>query len=437
MSSIWNLSAEKPSFQSLEEDIKTDVLIIGGGMAGLLCGHRLQEAGVDCVICEANEICSGITQNTTAKITYHHGAIFDKMLRRFGPETTGLYVQANRVALDQYDKLCANMDCDFQRVNSYVYALMDREKIEAEARALEAIGCPASFRKNTGLPFSVAGAVEVPDQAQFNPLKFAYAIAKELPIYEHTRVLEVTPTGAKTAKGTIRAKSVLVATHFPFINKYGGYFLKMFQHRSYVIALQNAGDVNGIYVEEAEDGLSFRNYGDLLLMGGGGHRTGKQGGGWQELREMAEGYYPKATEVCHWATQDCKTLDDMPYIGPYSPRTPHLYVATGFNKWGMSSAMVSAMVLTDMVLGKENPYTTLFSPARNILRPQLAINALETAKSLLTPTVPRCPHLGCALKYNPQEHSWDCTCHGSRFAEDGALLNNPATGDLKIDGREK
>ena len=125
------------------------------------------------------------------------------------------------------------------------------------------------------------------------------------------------------------------------------------------------------------------------------------------------------------------TLDGIPYIGQYSKRTPDLYVITGFNKWGMTSSMVASMVINDLVQGKENPYADVFSPSRTVLRSQLFTNGFETVLNLLTPTKPRCPHMGCALKWNPQEHSWDCPCHGSRFARDGSLQDNPATRNLK------
>jgi len=187
-----------------------------------------------------------------------------------------------------------------------------------------------------------------------------------------------------------------------------------------------------MYLGAEEDGLSFRDYGDTLLLGGGGHRTGKKGGGWGPLVAFARRAYPKAKEVCRWAAQDCVTLDGIPYIGAYSGGTKGLYVATGFGKWGMTTAMAAAMLLTDLVRGKESPYAGLFSPSRGMmLRPQLAANVLESTVNLLTPTLPRCPHLGCALKYNPRERSWDCPCHGSRFGEDGRLLDGPATDGLK------
>ena len=185
-----------------------------------------------------------------------------------------------------------------------------------------------------------------------------------------------------------------------------------------------------MYLDGQKNGLSFRNYGSDLLLGGGGHRTGKPGGGWEALSAAAKEYYPQAKITRRWAAQDCMSLDGMPYIGPYSARTPGLYVATGFNKWGMTSSMVAARVLTDLITGKDSEYASLFSPSRSILRPQLAVNAWEATTNLLTFSKKRCPHLGCALKWNPQERTWDCPCHGSRFSEDGQLIDNPATGDL-------
>ena len=247
-----------------------------------------------------------------------------------------------------------------------------------------------------------------------------------------TKALELAPGQVVTNRGTVRAEHIIVTTHFPLLNKHGAYFLKLYQHRSYVLALANAPDVKGMYVDEGNTGLSFRNYGSLLLLGGGGHRTGKPGGGWRELEDFAKRHYPQATVAARWAAQDCMTLDGAPYAGRYSRGTEGLYAMTGFNKWGMTSSMAAALLLADLVQGKENPYAELFNPSRRLLRPQLAVNAWESALGLLTPTVPHCPHMGCALKYNPQEHSWDCPCHGSRFGEDGRLLDLPATDGKKL-----
>ena len=432
MDSIWQQNSETLDFPSLQSDIRTDVLIIGGGMAGILCAYMLNQAGVDCVLAEAEKICGGITKNTTAKITSQHGLIYEKLMREFGPESAKGYYAANEAALERYRTLCENIDCDFEEKDAFVYSLDDRKKIEKELAALEKIGAEAEFACGLPLPFSVAGAIKFPRQAQFNPLKFANAGTNGLTIYENTKVLELIGTTAVTDRGRIQAEKIIVATHFPFINKHGSYFLKLYQHRSYVIALENAPQVDGLYVDEKRKGMSFRNFKNLLLVGGGAHRTGKQGGNWRELREFVGQHYPGASEKCAWATQDCMTLDGVPYIGHYSARTENLYVAAGFNKWGMTTSMVSAMLLCDLVQGKENQYAGIFSPSRTILRWQLAVNGFEAVKNLLTPTSKRCPHMGCALKWNPDEHTWDCPCHGSRFQRDGQLIDNPATGDIKL-----
>ncbi len=431
MDSIWRENTAQPNFPTMPGSLKTDVLIIGGGMAGLLCAHVLKKAGVDCILVEAKKICDGVTGDTTAKITIQHGLIYDKLIHKFGQEQAHMYLHAQQKAVREFARLCQNISSDYEKQDSYVYSLDNRAKIEKEIAALNALGCKAVFSNADRLPFSVAGAVCVKDQAQFHPLKFAFEIAKDLPIYENTKVLELMPGKVLTNRGQISCKKIIVATHFPILNKNGSYFLKLYQHRSYVLALDGAQAVDGMYVDENAKGLSFRNYGKLLLLGGGSHRTGKQGGNWRELEVFSRKYYPSARIKGKWATQDCITLDGVPYIGQYSKNTPDLYVATGFNKWGMTSSMVSAMILSDLVQEKENEYASVFSPSRNILHPQLAVNAFESVMGLLTPTVPRCPHLGCALKYNKAEHSWDCPCHGSRFTESGKVINNPATDDKK------
>ena len=435
METIWERNATPVSFDTLNGNTDTDVLIIGGGIAGVLCAYKLKNAGVSCLLAEADRIFGGITKNTTAKITIGHGLIYDKLIRRFGEDKARLFLESQTRAGEEYARLCENIDCDYEKKDSFVYSLRDRKKIENEVSALRRLGVSAEFSEAEMLPMDTAGAVRVKDQAQFDPLKFLYEIAKDLPIREHTKVVELMPGKAVTDHGEIRYKKLIIATHFPILNKHGGYFLKLYQHRSYVLALKNAGNVGGMYVDEADTGLSFRNYGDILLLGGGGHRTGKDGGCWQELEAFAKKYYKNAEIVGKWATQDCMTLDGVAYIGRYSGSTPDVYVATGFNKWGMTNSMAAADILCDLVRGKENPYAEVFSPSRTVLRPQLAVNAFESAVGLITPTAPRCPHLGCALKYNRAEHTWDCPCHGSRFTEDGELIDNPATDDNRSIGK--
>lgn len=430
--SVWSDSVKLPEFDRLKGNIKTDVLIIGGGLCGILCAYFLKNAGVDYILVEGNRIASGNTKNTTAKITSQHGLIYNKLIDDFGFEKAKLYLRANQSALQKYADLCKNIDCDFEVKNSFVYSLKSRDLIEKEVLSVNRLGFPAEFFENTELPFKTKGAICFPSQAQFNPLKFIYAVCKDLNIFEKTFVREITPSTATTECGKIFAKKIIVTTHFPFINKHGGYFLKLYQHRSYVSAYKNCTDIKGMYVDETDKGMSFRAYNDLLLIGGGGHRTGKKGGCWNEIDNFANKYYPKSEVRYRWAAQDCMSLDNIPYIGQYGKNTSDLYVATGFNKWGITSSMVSAMILTDIIRGRQNDFSDLFSPQRNILKPKLFVNGFESAVNLLTPTPKRCPHLGCALKWNKAEHTWDCPCHGSRFEENGRLIDNPATGDAKI-----
>lgn len=430
MRSLWNETVTRHDFPTLESDIETDVLIIGGGIAGILTAYFLQQNDVPYILVEKDRICGGTTGNTTAKITFQHGLCYHKMLQNSGLERADMYLQANRMAFGKYAALCREIDCGYEIKKNYVYATDDRQKLEDEISALSKIGYNAVFAKDLPLPINTVGAVCFEDQAQFHPLRFLYAVAKGLNIYEHTFVREMEGTTAVTDRARISAGKVIVTTHFPMINKHGSYFLKLYQHRSYVTALENAQNVDGMYVDESRTGFSFRNYGDLLLLGGGGHRTGKSGGNWDELRQFAREQYPRATERYFWAAQDCMSLDHIPYIGRYSKNTADLYTASGFNKWGMTGAMLSAVLLSDRICGRYNGFEEAFDPSRSIIRPQLFVNGFESIKNLLTPTKKRCPHLGCALKWNPAEHSWDCACHGSRFDESGKVLDNPANGDL-------
>lgn len=424
--SIWSNDIKIPEKETLSQDITTDVLIIGGGLCGILCAYFLHNQGIDYILVEGKKIASGITKNTTAKITSQHGLIYTDLIKQSGIEKAKSYLTANQIALSEYEKLCQNIDCDFEKRNSYVYSLYDRAKIENEVKAVNSLGFDASFVQETELPFKISGAIRFENQAQFNPLKFISAISKDLNIFENTFVYEFAPSKAITNKGTIRAKSIIVATHFPFLNKHGSYFLKLYQERSYVSAFKNVPVLNGMYLDENKSGLSFRSYKDTLLIGGNNHRTGKQSTAWEPLNNFAKKHYPHAELQFEWATQDCMSLDKIPYIGQYSKNTPDLYVATGFNKWGMTSSMVSAMILSDMIQGRKNEFSEVFSPQRSILKPQLFINGFESAINLLTPTTKRCPHLGCALKWNKHEHTWDCPCHGSRFEKNGDIIDNPA-----------
>ncbi len=430
MNSIWSESLKADKAKHLDGDLKTDVLIIGGGMAGVLIAYFLHQKGIDYSLIEGGRIGAGITKNTTAKVTAQHGLIYDNIIKKYGAIKAQLYLKANLKAIEIYQKLCKDIDCDFEEKPAFVYTLSQREKIEKEVMALERLKYPAEFVEKLPLPLNTKGAVKFPSQAQFNPIKFINGISKGLNIYEETFATSINKNMVITNRGVIRAKKVIIATHYPIINLAGLYSVKMFQHRSYVLALSNAPNVEGMYVDEAEKGLSFRNYKDLLIIGGGDHRTGKEGGNWRELRTFAENHYPQAKERYFWATQDCMSLDGIPYIGKVSKLYPDAYVATGFNKWGMTSSMVSAEILCDAILGKKSEFTETFKPNRSIFHKQLGVNVTEAAGNLLSLGGKRCSHLGCKLRWNSAEKTWDCPCHGSRYSEDGKVIDNPAKKDI-------
>lgn len=435
--SVWE-HTKMPEFPSASGEIKTDILVIGGGIFGLLTAYELQKNEVSCVVAESDRICGGVTSGTTAKVTFQHGLIYQKILREYGAEKAKMYLEANKNALKNIASLCRNIECGFQMVDSYIYSQNDRAALEREIKALEKIGFSAELCNNVELPFTTAGAVRFKNQAQFEPLKFLRGVIDQMikpngnvRIFEHTRIIDLKGNVALSKNAKITAEKIIVATHFPFVNTHGSYFLKLYQSRSNVIALENAPNVHGIYMDANTNGLSFRNFDDMLLIGGGAHKTGEQCR-LSELESFAAKNYPNSLIKFSWGAQDCMSLDGIPYIGNYSKLTPNMYVATGFNKWGMTSAMAAAEIIRGKILGKEEPYAEVFSPSRSILKKQLWINSANAVKNLLTPTAPRCPHLGCALKRNSAEHSWDCPCHGSRFTEDGKLLDNPANKNLRM-----
>ena len=430
MKSIWESTAELPSFPKIQKDYDTDVLIIGGGLCGILCAYELQKRGINYMLAEADKICKKTTANTTAKISSLHGVIYSKLIKDFGREKALLYYQANEEAIREYEMLCKDIDCDFKKTSAYAFTQNNKERILKEYSAMCDLGIDVTLEHSLNIPVDTLCGIRLDNQAEFNPLKLISVISRDLNIYESSRVSELIGTVAIVNGHIINAKRIIVATHFPFLNKHGLYFLKMYQHRSYAIAIKTAIKIDGIYIDDTEEGLSLRSYGEYVIIVGQGHRTGKGSLGWKGLEDIARKYFPGNKVVYRWATQDCMTLDGVPYIGEYSKGTDNLYVATGFNKWGITSSMIASKLLCDLLTGKENKYKELFNPSRSILKRQLAVNLWESLVGFFTFNKKRCPHLGCKLKWNKQEHTWDCPCHGSRFSKGGHLLDGPANKDL-------
>lgn len=442
MKSIWSQTTVLPKRNSLPGNKKTDVAIIGGGMAGILTAYYLSARGKQVIVIEADRIGSGQTQNTTAKITSQHDLFYHKLLKTYGFEKAKQYADANQHAILEYKNLIEkhSIHCHLEERPSYLYSTSVSEPLRKEADSARKLGIPAVFLSKTALPFSVHGAVRFDGQAQFHPLEFLKEISASLTIYENTRAISVTEHQIFTNHGTITAKQIVFACHYPFVNLPGFYFARMYQERSYVLAVKNAQILDGMYLGIDPNGYSFRTVDDILLFGGGSHRSGKKSSKptYETLRKAAADFWPDCEEITHWSAQDCMTLDHIPYIGQFSKSTPNWYVATGFQKWGMTTSMVSAMILSDMITGKRNPYEEIFSPQRFDLSAsakEILSHTMESTRGLtlgLIPHTPRCPHLGCQLSWNPEEASWDCPCHGSRFNHNGELLNGPAQENISF-----
>ena len=476
MKSVWSESCKFRKREALNKDIKTDVLVIGAGIAGVLTAYMLKQKGREVVVIDAAEIASGNTKNTTAKITSQHDLIYSKLIAEFGEEKARQYAKANELAIKKYKEIIEDkrIECDFEEKPAYVYSLNEIDVLKEEVEAAKNLGIDAEFVDEANLPFKINGAVKFNNQAQFNPLKFLKGISNELIIYENTRALEIKENLVVTSGGNITANNIVVATHYPIMNAPGYYFMKMHQERSYVLALENTSEIDGMYIDLNKEGYSFRTYNNLLLLGGISHRTGEneEGGSYDKLRKVAKNLYPKAKEKYYWSAQDCMTIDGIPYIGRYSSETSNIYVATGFNKWGMTSSMVSAMIISDMILEKENDFSEIFSPRRfdlSLSINNIANDLIETAKNFIAQKVyipsseiehiknghggiieyngekvgvyknkegkeffvsTKCTHLGCQLSWNADELTWDCPCHGSRFDYKGRLIGSPATKDL-------
>lgn len=419
------------------DSIHWDVIVVGAGMAGLLIAYYLQEQGKQVLILEAAKIASGQTERTTAKITSQHDLKYCKLIRKVGVKKAKLYARANEQAISEYERLIQKLgiECDFKRVSSYLYTQQDKKVLWEEAQAAIYLGIDASFERELDLPFHITGAVCFRNQAQFLPLEFVKQISAKLKICQHTKVIKIKGKQVFTQDKMLIADKIVVATHYPIRNVPGFYFLRQHQERSYVLALSGCGKIEGMYKGIDRDGISLRQAGEYVLLGGSSHRTGKNktGGAYTFLKKKAKEYFPGCKIEAMWSAQDCMPHDGIPFIGKYSIFTPHLYVATGFQKWGMTSSMVAAMILKEELCGRKSPYSVVFSPQRLNIRAGIKDFLKDVGESVMGLTKgifhmkgPRCPHMGCELVWNPDEHSWDCPCHGSRFEEDGRLRDNPA-----------
>jgi glycine/D-amino acid oxidase-like deaminating enzyme/nitrite reductase/ring-hydroxylating ferredoxin subunit len=493
--SLWLATTPETHFPMMEKDVTVDVAVIGGGIAGIATAFLLKQAGLTVAVIEGSRVVESVTGNTTAKITSQHSLIYDYLISQFGEDNARLYADAQQAAIEKIAALVKehSIDCDFRRTDAYTYAELEEEldKVKAEVEAATRLGLPASFVESTPLPFPVKGAVKFTGQAQFHPRKYLLALVEKIPgdgsyVFEETRAFDIKDEDAcriETGKGAITAKSVVLATHFPYFDP-NIYFAAMHPGRSYVLGCRLNGPApEGMYISAGDENMhSFRSNpaedgGTIWMVGGEKHKTG-QGGATEEryrrLEQYARGRFDVSSIEYRWSTQDNNTVDRVPYIGKLSSGSKNLYVATGFGGWGMTNSHVAAMLLTDMIQGRENPWAEVFDPsrfkpitsARDFISENMNVAKEFMADRISTPELDDmgklptgggevvewqgerlavykdddgkifscsavCTHMGCIVHWNGAEKSWDCPCHGSRFNYDGKVIQGPANKDLE------
>ncbi len=424
-----------PSFPTLNGDAECDVLVIGGGLCGLLCAAYLQNAGLSVLVCEANRIVDGVTARSTAVVSVGQDILCRDIYKKFGADAAQTVMRARLSALSEYRTLCRELGCICDVRDFYLYSTDNPSAMQKEYELMRRFGVQSKLLKSMPIDIKISAAIKFPGQLTLDPIDFCARLARSIPIRENTRIAKLTHDGAETDRYRIRARHVIVATHFPLPKLRGLYSLKLYQQRSYVLALEGVHDIGGAYEDIADDGMYMRMYKNYLLLGGGDHRTGTNGGGFDAVfkyrNDNMSNLFRRSKIYTAFATQDTVSLDGLPYIGRLMRTSDRHLVATGFGGYGFIGSMIAAMSLRDLIFNRPNPALEVFAPSRNMFNAALFKNIGISASNLLSPSSHRCPHLGCALKWNPAERSWDCPCHGSRFDENGTLLDTPAQHGLK------
>lgn len=459
MESYWNNFREDYQFESLKKDIETDICIIGAGITGLTTAYYLSKQGKDIVLLEKDKICSHTTCGTTGKVTSQHGLFYDYLIQLQGEDFAKLYFEANEEALKNIENIIneEKIDCDFKKVSSYVFTQKedDVQKIKDEVKATKKLGIDSEFVTDISIPIDILGGIKFKNQAQFHPVKYANGLESLIlkfsgNIYENTKVIDIYEEDdeyiIKTENSRVKAKKVVIATRYPFIIAPGYYFIKMYQSTSFAVLVDPHTDIpiEGVYINSEEPQLSFRvveeNNKTLLLAVGYDYKTGEEiiGNPYEYLKKKIDTMYPNSEIVSTWCAEDCISLDKIPYIGEFSKMMPDVFVATGFNKWGITSSNIAANIIVDKILGKENKYEEIFRSSR--LEPiknkdEMKNMIKETTESFVGKRIkgekcPTCTHLGCKTTWNELEKTWDCPCHGSRFDERGNVIEGPAVKNL-------
>jgi glycine/D-amino acid oxidase-like deaminating enzyme/nitrite reductase/ring-hydroxylating ferredoxin subunit len=492
--SLWIDTAPATTYEPLPGDVSTDVCVIGGGITGLTAALLLKRGGRRVVLLEMDRVGNGVTGYTTGKVTALHGMHYAHVRSRFGEDGARDYAAANQAALELIAGLVrdGDVDCDFRRKPNYVYSEdeSERDDLREEAAAATAAGLAAEYTQETDLPWAVAGAVRAPDQAEFHARHYLLHLAGLVHgdgsfINERTRVVGVDdgePCRVVTDRGEVTAADVVVATHYPMLDR-GLFFARLSPERSYALACRVAGPVpQGMYISTESPAHSVRSApldGDeLLIVGGEAHKTG-QGGDTAERYARLEAWARERFEISEvlyrWSAQDAMPADGVPYVGLVSPVSKHVWTGSGYRKWGLTNGTAAAMMLTDAIEGRENPWAATFDANRlkpvaagpTLVKENVNVGAHFVADRLTPPDAesldallpgeggivvvdgdrsaayrdedgtvhalsPTCTHLGCHVTWNRAERTWDCPCHGSRFdAVDGHVIQGPAVHDLE------
>lgn len=486
---FWRASIPLRSFPKLNESIKTDIGIVGGGITGITAAYLLTKQGMKVTLIDAGELLNGVTGHTTAKITAQHDVIYDELIQHFGKEKASLYYQACTDAKQLIENLIQthHIDCDYQQEESYVFTNSDSflSQLETEKKAYDQLDIPGEFTNSMPLNIPVKSALKMENQAQFHPLKYLKALVNEavkngLEIYEQTTATDVEynkhPTIVTRDEHRITCRYVIQASHYPFYDGQGFYPTRMYPERSYIVAVKTPEIFpGGIYINAESPTRSIRsanmNGEDLWLIAGENHKTG-QGTStikhYEALQQFAEKQFGISEFVYRWSAQDLTTMDKLPYIGPVTKNEENVYVATGYRKWGMTNGTIAAKIISDRILDEDNPYAELYVPSRFQADPAVrkftSMNAdvakhmvrgkleytNDNVKDLSTDdvTVTRvngkrtgvykdqdnqlyavdttCKHLGCEVNWNSGDRTWDCPCHGSRYAYTGEVIEGPA-----------
>jgi glycine/D-amino acid oxidase-like deaminating enzyme len=444
--SLWFEGRDREPRPALDRDIGVDVAVVGAGIVGVTTAFLLEREGLNVAVLEARHVCAGATGYTTAKLSSLHGLTYAKLANSLGREHARTYGEANQAGIARVFKIADELgiDCDLRRKPNYTYAedLSGVDEVRQEAELARELGLPASYTGELDLPFPVAGAVSFEDQAEFHPVRYVDAIAAGLrgPVHEHTMVTGIGSGRVNTARGPrVRADHVVVASHLSFLDR-GLYFARCHPERSYVVAGRMKEPPAGMYLSTESPAHSIRAHGDWLLVGGESHKTGQADAAerFERLSRWAGERFGLEPEL-RWATQDQMPADGVPYVGRHDPLSSNVWVATGFKKWGLAMGSAAAELLTAQITGRDHAWATLFDPQRVRARaggPTFAKENANVAYHFLADRVlkrgsPRCTHLGCLLDWNAAEETWDCPCHGSRFAATGQVIEGPAVRPLR------